>query len=178
MRVLMKFGASATTECSAAQVRSKVGCASVRECHPSSMVAIDVPHRSTSASINSGSAAHGRGSLSRPLFAGIRSRIRLTGDLLGVLFLLLDHEVARVPLDDLLDLRQFVPGDNGEVRRHGPHRLVLDHGHRDLLGAGWVAAFAVELGRVGRRLDLDEVLHVLVEHDERVALAEKLYASG
>ena len=86
------------------------------------------------------------------------SWIRLARNLFGVVVLLLDHEVVRSSLDDALDLRQLVPGDDGEASRHRPDRFVLGERQRDLLGTGCTTALAVELNLVGGRLDFDEVL--------------------
>src|SRR5947207_1033872 len=71
-----------------------------------------------------------------PVTSWLRLRISLARDLLGVLLLLPDSEVVRMPLDDPLDPRLLVPGGDGEVGRYGPDRLVLVQSQRDLLSAG------------------------------------------
>jgi hypothetical protein len=62
-----------------------------------------------------------------------------------------------VPLDHDLDLRLFMFWNDRKMGRLGANRLVLDHRHRDRLGAVGAPAFAGEVDRFNVGLDLDEV---------------------
>jgi hypothetical protein len=101
------------------------------------------------------------------LSARLRPRIRLAGDLFRVGILLFDHEVVRVPRDDALDVGHFMARNHGEMGRFRAQRLVVAHGHRDLLRTGSVAALAAEVDpALAREELLCDLGHALIHLSE------------
>src|SRR5438067_91655 len=90
------------------------------------------------------------------------ARIHVLGNLLAGAGLA-DHEIPVGLLDDLVDVRCVVPGENDEAVRLGPDVLVLLDRHRDPLVAGLVAALADELREGGVHRDVLDALVDLAE---------------
>lgn len=86
----------------------------------------------------------GRGGAVGPGIRKALPRIGFARLLCSVFLALLDDEIGGVTLDDALDLRLLVSGEDGEASRLGPNRLVLGHGHLDRLRAIGNGALANE----------------------------------